>query len=133
VLQNPSNSEVTNLYLAILSHENVLRFQISMQNFPVMYVLNCESDLNKPVKNLTLGQEFLDFLLVFYLFIHVSAISIVHDDTKELLVHEGLSISDDVGMSHSLQNSYFVERILLLLALHVSDIDYLKIEMSLLS
>lgn len=55
MLQYAGNSKVTNLNLAILSHKNVLGLQVSVQNFAVVYVLNCERHLHEPVQNLVLG------------------------------------------------------------------------------
>lgn len=88
MLQHSCNAKVSNLYLAVLGHENILSFQIPVQNFPIMNVLDCESNLNKPVENLTFREQFLDFLLILNLFIHVSSIRIIHNDAQELLVHE---------------------------------------------
>jgi hypothetical protein len=55
MLQHAGDSEVTNLNLSILSHKNVLGLQVSVQDFSVVYMLNCERHLHKPVQNLVLG------------------------------------------------------------------------------
>lgn len=49
VLKNSSNSKVSNLDFSILSHEYILSFQISVENFSVMNVLDGQCDLNKPI------------------------------------------------------------------------------------
>ena len=49
VLKNSSDSKVTNLDLSRICHENILSFQISVQNPPVVNMLNRESHLNEPV------------------------------------------------------------------------------------
>ena len=41
VLKNPSNPKVSNFNLVVLGHEDVLRLQVSVQDFPVMNVLYC--------------------------------------------------------------------------------------------
>ena len=54
VLQDSGYTKVSNLYLATLSHENILRLQISVKNFSIVYVFDSECHLDKPVKNLVL-------------------------------------------------------------------------------
>ena len=49
VLQNSCNAEITNLDLAALGHENVLRLEISVQNLSVVDVLDCKSHLDEPI------------------------------------------------------------------------------------
>ena len=89
VLQNTSNTEVSNLNCTILVHKNVLSLQVSMENFPVVNMLNGKSHLDKPVENLVLTvADFANFLLVGNLCVEVAAISIVHDDAETALVHE---------------------------------------------
>jgi len=55
VLQDASDTEVTNLYLTGLSHENVLCLQISMQDLLVVYVLDSQGHLDEPIENLILA------------------------------------------------------------------------------
>ena len=89
VLQNTSNTKVTNLDRPILVHEDVLSLQISVQNFPVVNMLNSESHLNKPVENLVFTvTDFANFLLVGDLSVEVSSVCIVHDDAETALVHK---------------------------------------------
>jgi hypothetical protein len=52
VLEYSSNTEVTNLDLAVLRHEDVLSFQVSVQDLPVMNVFDCKRHLHEPVQNL---------------------------------------------------------------------------------
>lgn len=52
MLQNPGNTKVSNLNLISLGHEDVLGFQISMQNLAIMNMLYSQSHLNEPVKDL---------------------------------------------------------------------------------
>jgi hypothetical protein len=42
-----------------------------------------------------------------------------------LFVHEGLSVSDNIWMSHSLEESDFIEGLFLLFTVHFGDIDNL--------
>ena len=52
VLQDASNAKVTDLDLSTLCHENVLGLEVTMENFPVVYVLDCEGHLHEPVEDL---------------------------------------------------------------------------------
>ena len=54
VLQDASNSKVTDLDLAALSHENVLGLEVTMEDFPVVDVLDSEGHLHEPVQYLIL-------------------------------------------------------------------------------
>jgi hypothetical protein len=47
---------------------------------------------------------FANLLLVGDLRVQVPSISIVHDDAKTLLVHEGFLVGDNVWVPHGLQN-----------------------------
>jgi len=49
MLKHPCYSEVSYFYLAILGHENILGLQISVQDLPIMNVLDSESHLHEPV------------------------------------------------------------------------------------
>jgi hypothetical protein len=52
MLKNNGDAEVTNLDLVSLSHEYVLRFQVPMQNLPIVDVLYSKSHLYEPIKDL---------------------------------------------------------------------------------
>ena len=52
VLEDASDSEIANLDLAALCHENVLGFQIAMKDFPVVNMLDSKGHLDEPVQNL---------------------------------------------------------------------------------
>ena len=54
VLEHAGNSEVTDLNLSVLRHENVLGLEVSVQNLAVVDVLDCQRHLHKPVQNLVL-------------------------------------------------------------------------------
>jgi hypothetical protein len=54
MLEDSSNAEVSDLDLVGLSHEDVLRLQVTMQYLPIMDVLNRKAHLHEPVKNLIL-------------------------------------------------------------------------------
>jgi len=54
MLQNTGDTEVTNLNLTRLCHENVLCLQISVQDLLIVDVLNGEGHLDEPIKNLIL-------------------------------------------------------------------------------
>ena len=54
MLKNSGNTEISYFYLICLSHKDVLRFQIAMQNLPIVNVFNSKTHLDKPVKDLVL-------------------------------------------------------------------------------
>ena len=54
VLEHTGNPKISNFYLSVLGHEDVLCFKVSVQDFTIMNVLYCECHLHKPVKNLVL-------------------------------------------------------------------------------
>lgn len=54
MLKHAGNSKVTDFNLAILRHENVLGFKVSVQDLSVVDVLYCKCHLDKPVQNLVL-------------------------------------------------------------------------------
>mgnify|MGYP001592254353 CR=1 FL=1 len=97
-----------------------------MKNFSVMNMLDCQCHLNEPIQKQIFRDQLSNFLLVLDLFVHVASICVVHNDAEELLIHERLSVSDNVGVSHCLQNSNFVQGILLLFLLHIANIDNLS-------
>ena len=79
-----------------------------------MDVLNRQSHLNEPVKDLVLGVYHLKaedtrltlalLFLVCYPRVQISAVSVVHHDAQAALVHERLFVSDDVRVPHRLEN-----------------------------
>lgn len=49
MLEDPSDAEVTDFDLAALGHENVLRFQVAMEDLAIVDVLDREGHLHEPV------------------------------------------------------------------------------------
>ena len=89
MLENSCDTKVTDFDRAILVHENVLCFEISMKNFSVVNMLDGQGHLNEPVEDLVFTVAHFSYLfLVSNLGIQVSTIGIVHDDTKTPLVHK---------------------------------------------
>lgn len=124
MLKNTSNTEVTDLDRTILIHKDVLRLKISVQNFPIMDVLDGQSHLDEPVKNLILTVANLAYLfLVCDLGVQVAAICVLHDDAETAFVHERLHVRHDVGVAHGLEDVYLVDGVLALLAVHFGDVD----------
>ncbi len=56
-LEHFGYTEITKLYNPLLSQEDVLGLQISMQNLPIMYMLDCQTDLSEEVQNLVLCKK----------------------------------------------------------------------------
>jgi len=98
------NPKITQLYDSTLGHEQVLGFQVAMQDLLVMAVLQRKADLGKPVQHLIFRKiNWLslvsDFGLIFYLGLEITIITIVHHDTKfPFLGFVDLSEASDVWM-----------------------------------
>ena len=124
MLKNSRDTKVTNFDRSILVHKNVLSLQISVQNFPVMDMLDGQCHLNEPIKDLVLAvTDLTDLFLICNFGVQITPVGIVHDDAETSFVHKGLFVSDDVRMSHSLQDMDFVNGVFSLLAVHLGDID----------
>ena len=52
VLEYSSDAKISNFHLPVLGHKDVLSFEVSVQDFPVVDMLDCESHLDKPVEYL---------------------------------------------------------------------------------
>jgi len=63
MLENSSDSKVSNLDSAVLRHKDVLSFQVSMKDFSIMNVFYCQSHLHKPIKDLVLWVANFEFLI----------------------------------------------------------------------
>jgi hypothetical protein len=55
VLEDPGNPEISNFDGSLLSHENVLSFQVSVEDLLVVNMLNGEGHLNEPIEDLVLA------------------------------------------------------------------------------
>ena len=52
MLKHTRDAEVTDLDLAALRHEYVLRFEVSVQDFAIVDVFDGESHLHEPIEDL---------------------------------------------------------------------------------
>ena len=104
MLQHPRYSKVPDLDLSLRRHEDILLLQISVQDPLVVNMLNGQAHLHEPVQNLVLGDQLLHLLLILDFLVHVAAVRVVHHDAQVLVVHETLSVGDDVGVSHGFQH-----------------------------
>ena len=115
MLQHARNSKVTDLDLPVLSHENVLGLEVSVQNFAVMDVLDRQCHLHEPVQDLVfrvanlellniLSLTFSNLFLISNFRVKISAVGKVHNYAQTLLVHEAFFVGDDVGVSHCFEN-----------------------------
>ena len=124
MLQNSCNSEISNFDLAALCHEDILSLQISVEDLPIVDVLDSQSHLYKPVQDLVLSvAHFAYFLLICNPCIQIVAVCIVHNDAQTPLIHETFFVSDDVRMSHCFEHMHFIDGIFSLLAVHLRYIN----------
>ena len=124
MLQNPRNSKISNFDLATLCHEDILSLQISVEDLPIVDVLDSQGHLDKPVQDLILSvTHFAYFLLIGDPCIQIVAVCIVHNDAQTPLIHETFFVGDDVRMSHCFEHMHFIDGILSLLAVHLRYIN----------
>jgi hypothetical protein len=62
-LKHFGNTEVSQLNNTLLSKENVLALQVSMNNLSVVNMLHCETYLRKPIENEIFWKETASFSL----------------------------------------------------------------------
>ena len=53
MLQDLSDSEIPNFDNALFGQEDILAFQVSVKNLPIVNVLHAEAQLSEPFQNLT--------------------------------------------------------------------------------
>jgi hypothetical protein len=124
VLENSCNTEITDFNGPILVHKDVLSLEISMQDLPIVNVLDGKRHLDKPVEDLVLTvADFSNLFLVGYFGVQVSPVCIVHDDAEAALIHKRLFVSDDVRMAHRLQDVHLVDGVLTLFTVHLRNVD----------
>lgn len=104
------NSKVSKFYAVVfdpivLFEKQVLGFKISMEYFLIMKVVDCEGNLGNPVEYLWLSKVFALFLHLFDFGVHISELTIDHNDAQiALFVGEGVFIWDNVDVPEFLQN-----------------------------
>jgi len=119
MLEDSSDAEIADFNLTALSHEDVLRLQVTMQDLAVMDVLNGEGHLDEPVEDLVLTvANSPDFLLIRNLSIKIAAICVVHHNAKTPLIHEGFLVGNDIRVPHGFENVHLVNCIFTLFAVH---------------
>ena len=128
MLEHACDAEIADFDLAGFREENVLRFQVSVQNFPIVNVLQRQANLDEPLTDLILRESSPQLLLLRDSLVHVAAVGVVHHDAEisagvrgrgVLSVHEGFSVGDYVGMAQLAQQVNFVEGVQFLLAVHL--------------
>ena len=82
VLQYSGDAEVSNLDVSLRSEEDVLGFQIAMQDLFVMDVIHGQGHLHQPCHYLLLRKQSPQLFLSRYLVEHIAALAVVHDDTE---------------------------------------------------
>lgn len=123
MVQNLADTEISQPDVSF-QHEDVGRFQVSVQNFLLMHVKNGQSDLSQPVHNFIF--RYLVALHRLNELIHIAAFAVLHDDVKEaFFVDERVTIRNDADVIELLQEFDFIEDVLLFLFAFVFDIDLL--------
>ena len=124
MLQNPGYTKITDFDKPFLRCENVLGFEISVENFPIVDMLHGKRHLNEPVENLVLSVAHLPNLLLVRNFgVEVAAISVVHHDAEAPLVHEGLFVGNNIWVPHCLKHVDLIDSIFSLLTVHFRDVN----------
>ena len=134
MLQNACNAEIANFNGSILIHKNVLCLQVSMQDLPIVDVLNRESHLDEPVENLVLAVAYFTYLfLICYFRIQIAAIGVIHYNAETALIHKRFFVGDNIGMTHSLEDMHFIDGIFALLPVHLAHVNnfhYIRLPVS---
>ncbi len=82
MLQDPSDSEITNLDISLRGEEDVLGLQVAVQNLLIMHVVHCQGHLNQPGHYLMLREERSKLFLPGDLMKHISTLAVIHDDAQ---------------------------------------------------
>lgn len=107
---------------AAIFEEDVLRFEVAVEDLLLMKVEEGEGHLGEPVDDLRLGEAF----LVSNFLVNVASLAVDHDDVEILLaVEEGVLVGDDVGVAELLEEADLVLGVLAVLLGHVPDFDAL--------
>jgi hypothetical protein len=88
VLQVPSDAEITQLHLSLCSEEYVLCLQVAVDDFAIVYVLDCEASLSEPLQNLLLRQKCFCLSGLSDALAEVSTLGIGHHDVQFSLALE---------------------------------------------
>ena len=79
MLEDPGDTEISNLDLPILGHEYVLCLEVSMKDLSVVDVLDCQGHLDEPVEDLVFSAaHFPLFFLHINFCVQVASVSVVH-------------------------------------------------------
>lgn len=96
-LEDASDSKIPDFNFTPRSQENILGFEIPVKDFAVMNVFQSKANLDEPVKDLgfalikkkwcveikrNLREPFSGFFLFGYFGIHISSISVIHDNAQ---------------------------------------------------
>lgn len=109
---------------SIVFQEDVLCFEIAVQDFLLVEIEKRECHLREPVVDLVFWEVLA--LLVFDFIVHVTALAVDHHDVEELLaIHVRILVRDNVRMPQFLQQSHFVFCVLAILLTHVTRLDLL--------
>mgnify|MGYP001602344013 FL=1 len=131
MLKNLSYAKVAKLYPMCFSEENVLTFEISMKNFPIVDMLDCKANLREPFEDFLFRKV---LLLLLQIVLQVSPICIIHNDAKfPSLCFIDFSESNDVRMVESFHNLRFIKSLFLFFLWHLSNVDLLNHRQALLN
>jgi hypothetical protein len=108
--------EVSQLGSAVLAHEDVGTLHVSVEDLELVQRLQSFYQVDEDLPNQVLIESSLGLLVLHYLLIQVSVVSVLHHDVQELLVlQEGFLIGHHIWMLNRCQYSNFIECILPLL------------------
>lgn len=131
--ENTGNTEIAQLDHVVLSEENVLGFEISVQYLPIVNVLQCKANLGEPIENVVLApilqlptSLLLLLVLVLNSSLQVAAVRVVHHDAElSFLCLVDFAETNNVWMLEHFQDLGLSESFPSLVLIHVLDIDLL--------
>ena len=119
-----SDSEIADLDKALLSHEDILTFKVTVNYFAIMNVLHSEAYLSEPIEDLVLRER--STALVLDPFLQITTVAVVHDDAKlASLSFEDLNKGHDVRMIECFQQSCFLDSFSLFALRHALNVNHL--------
>lgn len=126
LLEFPCNSKVPNFDLAFFSDEKIHCFDVSMQNFSGMKVLNSQAGLDEESPNFVFFNELSHLSLE--VFLQIPAFTVLHNNKDGLLLLETCFVLYDVRVLKSFVDYGFSLSFLTIRRVHFSSVNHLHNE-----
>jgi len=122
-VENLRNAEVTDPQVLLLGQKEICAFKVPVEYLSAVQILETKTGLREPTENQRLWKRMLLISRTTDAMLHVATLCIVHDDGKSTILKKALQIRDDVRMLEGSEDSHFVRRIVLMLAVQAVNVD----------